>query len=337
MHPKWHIEKLNSSMEQALEDFLHRWQNNLSFELKSSGTTGKPKIFKFSKEQLIQSARSSIKAFNLHASSKVLLCLPLSSVGGLMQLARAMVGNFNLYIVNPSSRPLEQFNESFDFVSMVPTQLHQSLRMDAFKLMQIDKILIGGGPMNDALLRECWKEKINVWHSFGMSETLSHVALRKVSPIESKYFDSLPGISFSVENSCLVINYPALQIHQLKTKDIVELVDSHSFKWLGRADNAINSGGFKIIPELLEEKLQQHLKIPFFITGVVDQKWGQTIGLLIESSNEPDMSFIDQLDFLPHETPKKYFWLKQFKRTINNKIKRNATTKMVKDADWRSI
>ena len=84
MHPKWHIEKLNSSMEQALEDFLHRWQNNLSFELKSSGTTGKPKIFKFSKEQLIQSARSSIKAFNLHASSKVLLCLPLSSVGGLM-------------------------------------------------------------------------------------------------------------------------------------------------------------------------------------------------------------------------------------------------------------
>lgn len=337
MQPKWRFVDKHPELVRLANDFLHRWELNAHFEIKSSGTTSAPKIFRFTKDQLIHSAQLSIAAFGLNQHSRALMCLPLDSVGGLMLLARSLVGNFELYLQNPTSRPLEKMETTFDFVSMVPTQLQQSLTHDMKNLGNVAHILIGGGAIHPKLIEACQKQKINVWQSYGMSETLSHVALRKVSPTETLNFEALPGIKFSKVKDCLCIAYPAIYEVPLQTTDIVELYSPTSFRWLGRADHAINSGGFKIIPELLENKLSSGLNIPFYIAGLPDEKWGEIVVLVLETLNSPDLTFVKHLGLPTHEIPKKYAVIPTFVRTETGKIKRSETSKLIPIEHWRSI
>ena len=337
MQPKWRFVDKHPELVLLANDFLHRWEHNAHFEIKSSGTTSEPKTFRFTKDQLIHSAKLSIAAFGLNQHSRALMCLPLNSVGGLMLLARSLVGNFELYLQNPTSRPLEKIESTFDFVSMVPTQLQQSLTYDIKNLVNISNILIGGGAINTALIEACQKQKMNVWQSYGMSETLSHVALRKLSPTETLNYEALPGIKFSKVNDCLSIAYPEISEVPLQTTDIIELHSPTSFRWLGRADHAINSGGFKIIPELLENKLSSGINIPFYIAGLADEKWGEIVVLVLETYNSPDLTFLKQMGLPTHEIPKKYAVIPTFIRTTTGKVKRSETSKLIQIEHWRSI
>ena len=130
MQPKWHFLSTDPSLKEAAVQFLHRWQNDLSFPIKSSGTTGKPELHYFEKAQLLHSAKASISAFDLNQQTNALLCLPVTSVGGLMLLARSLVADFNLFFTSPTSRPLQDLSTSIDFIAMVPTQLQQCLDYD---------------------------------------------------------------------------------------------------------------------------------------------------------------------------------------------------------------
>lgn len=337
MLTNWNISAQAPILEQQAQRFLQLWDSNAIFDIKSSGTTGTPQIFRFSREQLIHSAQISIAAFNLSIETRALLCLPITSVGGLMLMARALVGDFKLVLQEPSARPLEHLQHDIDFVALVPTQLQQSLLHDSEKLKRIKQILIGGGELTTELAKACQDAGLNVWLSYGMTETLSHVALKKISPVAATHFTALPGIHFTSKNDCLVIHYPQLQLQPLYTKDLIELHNSTSFSWLGRADHAINSGGFKIIPELLEQKLAGHFQNPFFTVGIPDEKWGQIVAIVFEGAVQKDYLHFDGIGLSKAEIPKKYACVQVFKRTSTHKIQRKEILQSLTNADWKSI
>lgn len=337
MHAKWFFSDKDEALTQNALRFLENWNTNSAFQIKSSGTTGLPQFHTFNKTQLTHSAQASIAALGLNKDTRALLCLPLSSVGGLMLLTRSLVGDFELQIQLPSARPLQNVRQPIDFIALVPTQLQQSLAHDLDQLKQIDQILVGGGQMSPELIAACHSAQLQVWHSYGMTETLSHVALRKVSPLEEPFFKALPGVQFSSTNDCLVIHYPQLQQAPIVTKDLVELHDSNSFTWLGRADNAINTGGFKVLPEILEQQLEKYMRPAFFISALPDEKWGQIVTIVLEGSEAPVFPDFQQLGFKPAEIPKKYALVPHFERTETQKIKRTEILQTLTHADWRPI
>ena len=337
MRANWKFTAPASPLEKEAKAFLQQWDTNAIFQIKSSGTTGSQQICSFQKQQLLTSATASIAAFGLDQNTRALLCLPTSSVGGLMLMARALVGDFELFFQDPSSRPLQHLDQSIDFIAMVPTQLQQSLLHDLDQLKRIPKILIGGGELTPALKSACREAELHVWQSYGMTETLSHVALQQISPNEAAHYSALPGIQFSTKNDCLVIHYPKMQLQAIYTKDLVALHSATSFTWLGRADNAINSGGFKIIPEHLEQKLAGHFQNPFFTAGVIDEKWGQVVGIIFEGAVVKDYLHFDGLGLSSAEIPKKYACVQVFKRTSTHKIKRKEILQSLSNADWKPL
>ena len=333
----WHLLSEAPELQAQVQNFLRAWQQDLPFIFQSSGSTGKPKSFQFTKDQLLTSANASIKALQLDKHTKALVCLPLTSVGGLLQLARAIHANFELFIDLPTSRPLQNFDTAINFISMVPTQLQQSLKHEPLKLSGIEKILIGGAPLEENLIEACSNLSISLIQSYGMTETLSHVALRFIGNGVSAPFKAIEGVHFEQQQNCLTIHYPALLDAPLYTNDLVNLIDEQHFEWLGRADFAIISGGIKIIPEQLEKTLSSVLSHPFFVTSVPDDKWGSVVGLVIEG--EADDLGLDwaALGLVAAAVPKKIAFITQFQRTQTLKIKRQETLANLTDASWRSL
>ena len=333
----WHLLSETPELQAQVQNFLRAWQQDLPFIFQSSGSTGKPKSFQFTKDQLLTSAKASTKALQLDKHTKALVCLPLTSVGGLLQLARAIHANFELFIDLPTSRPLKNFDTAINFISMVPTQLQQSLKHEPLKLSGIEKILIGGAPLEENLIEACSNLSISLIQSYGMTETLSHVALRFIGNGVSAPFKAIEGVHFEQQQNCLTIHYPALLDAPLYTNDLVNLIDEQHFEWLGRADFAINSGGVKIIPEQLEKTLSSVLSHPFFVTSVPDDKWGSVVGLVIEGEAVDLGLDWAALGLVAAAVPKKIAFIAQFQRTQTLKIKRQETLANLTDASWRSL
>jgi O-succinylbenzoic acid--CoA ligase len=333
----WHLLSETHELQAQVQNFLRAWQQDLPFIFQSSGSTGKPKSFQFTKDQLLTSAKASTKALQLDKHTKALVCLPLTSVGGLLQLARAIHANFELFIDLPTSRPLQNFDTAINFISMVPTQLQQSLKHEPLKLSGIEKILIGGAPLEENLIEACSNLSISLIQSYGMTETLSHVALRFIGNGVSAPFKAIEGVHFEQQQNCLTIHYPALLDAPLYTNDLVNLIDEQHFEWLGRADFAINSGGVKIIPEQLEKTLSSVLSHPFFVTSVPDDKWGSVVGLVIEGEAVDLGLDWAALGLVAAAVPKKIAFIAQFQRTQTLKIKRQETLANLTDASWRSL
>jgi len=333
----WHLLSETPELQAQVQNFLRAWQQDLPFIFQSSGSTSKPKSFQFTKDQLLTSAKASTKALQLDKHTKALVCLPLTSVGGLLQLARAIHANFELFIDLPTSRPLQNFDTAINFISMVPTQLQQSLKHEPLKLSGIEKILIGGAPLEENLIKACSNLSISLIQSYGMTETLSHVALRFIGNGVSAPFKAIEGVHFEQQQNCLTIHYPALLDAPLYTNDLVNLIDEQHFEWLGRADFAINSGGVKIIPEQLEKTLSSVLSHPFFVTSVPDDKWGSVVGLVIEGEAVDLGLDWAALGLVAAAVPKKIAFIAQFQRTQTLKIKRQETLANLTDASWRSL
>jgi O-succinylbenzoic acid--CoA ligase len=205
------------------------------------------------------------------------------------------------------------------------------------KLSGIEKILIGGAPLEENLIEACSNLSISLIQSYGMTETLSHVALRFIGNGVSAPFKAIEGVHFEQQQNCLTIHYPALLDAPLYTNDLVNLIDEQHFEWLGRADFAINSGGVKIIPEQLEKTLSSVLSHPFFVTSVPDDKWGSVVGLVIEGEAVDLGLDWAALGLVAAAVPKKIAFIAQFQRTQTLKIKRQETLANLTDASWRSL
>lgn len=298
------------------------------WSLSTSGSTGPPKSIALDKDQIEASARATLSAFSISDGAKALAALPVNKVGGFMMLARAYYGNWQLCLTSPSAQPLEAWpDDTFEFAAMVPYQVQQSLD----HLQRVEKLIIGGAPLSAELEKSLSQRREKIYHTFGMTETLSHVAFRQISPQRETYYKAVPGVDFQEQQGALVIHAPHIDSQPLYTNDLVELIDKHRFKWLGRKDNVINSGGIKLIPEVLENKVK--LDLPHLFFGQADNQWGQAVHWLIECRMPLEENTLEEaLEALePMERPKDIHFLSEFCYTKNGKIDRSATIEQ-----WRS-
>ena len=272
-----------------LEEFLDEWHNDSPTVLvHTSGSTGKPKPMLVEKRRMEASARITCDFLGLKAGDTALLCMSLDYIAGKMMVVRSLTCGLRLITVKPSGNPLATMKESVDFAAMVPMQVYNTLQVseERERLMQIKHLIIGGGAIDDALAKELKLFPNAVWSTYGMTETLSHIALRRLNGDEaSEWYTPFEGVSLSLtEEGCLAIDAPAVHEGRLVTNDIAELSDK-GFRILGRKDNVICSGGIKIQIEEVERLLRPYVTSAFVITKRVDKKFGEQVVLLTESND----------------------------------------------------
>ncbi len=309
---------------QAIEEVLTLFLDETdAFKLKTSGSTGMPKILSLQKVHMLASAKKTIEVFQLKPSSKILLALSPNHIGGVMMLVRWLLGNLDLYVTQPSENPLKSLKQPMDFTALVPYQLANCLE----DLPKVKTAIIGGGAISQALEEAAIKSPCLLYHTYGMTETISHIAIRKFG--EKQTFKAVGDLTFKVDvRDCLCINAPHLEIKNLQTNDVVELIDETKFVWKGRYDNVVNSGGIKLHPELIEKKLEGFL-YPFFLAGIPDDDFGEKLILIIEKSALKPEERAELLNWVAkrvdkYEKPKALFAVKTFLRTATNKIKRDV-------------
>ena len=270
-----------------LENFLAEWHNDSPKVLvHTSGSTGKPKPMWVEKRRMEASARITCQFLGLREGDIALLCLPLDYIAGKMMVVRALTCGLRLIAVEPSGNPLRTVTAAeVAFAAMVPMQVWNTLQVpeERQRLMDIKHLIIGGGAIDDALAAELRTFPNAVWSTYGMTETLSHIALRRLSgPEASDWYMPFEGVRLSLnEEQCLVIDAPAVHDGTLVTNDIAEISDK-GFRILGRKDNVICSGGLKIQTEEVERMLHAHLHEPYLITKRRDEKFGEAVVLLTE-------------------------------------------------------
>jgi len=277
-------------MAMSLEEFLEVWHNDSPFvQVQTSGSTGAPKPMAVEKRRMLASARITCDFLGLKPGDTALLCMPLDYIAGKMMVVRALERSLRLVSVPPSGHPLAHetaLSQVFDFAAMVPLQVYNSLQVPAerSRLMQIRQLIIGGGAIDDALAAALKSFPHAVWSTYGMTETLSHIALRRLNgPEASDCYTPFPSVRLSLSaDGCLIIEAPAVCDGPLLTNDIAELLPDGRFRILGRKDNVICSGGIKIQIEEVERQLRPHLQSPFLITRRPDSKFGEVCVLLTE-------------------------------------------------------
>lgn len=299
----WEIEMVRmnipanaQSFRQELFTFLSEWFNNQSTVLvHTSGSTGKPKPMCVEKENMMESACLTCSFLDLKKNDTALLCMPLQYIAGKMVVVRSLVANLNLLPVTPSGHPLKDLKEAPTFAAMIPMQVYNSLQIPEERdlLKQIKHLIIGGSAIDNSLAKALKDFPNHVWSTYGMTETLSHIALRKLNGEEvSEWYTPFDSISIHLsQENTLVIDAPKVCREQLLTNDIAELNDRGQFRILGRKDNTINSGGIKIQIEQVEASLKEHIHVPFMITSTPDAKFGEIVVLLIETSTEHEESY----------------------------------------------
>lgn len=312
--------KEGDANEQAIGEFLLDWFDDKEYiEMKTSGTTGLPKKVQLQKRAMIHSALSTGDFFELEPGNKALLCLPVQFIAGKMMLVRSIILGLDLDIVEPSTAPLALNTTQYDFVAMVPLQVQNSIEA----LKNVKKLIVGGAKM-DASLEEKVLPLIKtaVYETYGMTETITHIAARRVG---ENVFTVLPNVKIAHDDrGCLVITVPYISDEPVVTNDLVEIIREDQFKFLGRIDNVINSGGVKLIPEQIEAKLIDKISARFFVTGIPDSVLGEKLILVVEGEKQdfaPD--FFDGLG--KFEKPKEIVFVPKFKENENGKLLRKPS------------
>ncbi|MFK5983052.1 MAG: AMP-binding protein [Flavobacteriaceae bacterium] len=348
IHPSFKLNGLNYEVNQLVEIakdleksgvhyeinigiFLQQWLNDNEFVLvKTSGSTGTPKEIQLSKQQMINSAKATGVFFKLPEKTTALLCLPSNFIAGKMMLVRAMVLGWDLHIVAPEKDAITQYDNDYDFVAMVPYQVHHSLK----SLDKIKKLIIGGGAISEKLNQELQDVNTEVFATYGMTETITHIAVRRINGLaKTNEYTALPNVKFSLnEKDCLVINAPEVSNEEVITNDIVQLNSATTFEYLGRIDNVINSGGVKLFPEQIEAKLSPFINLPFIIASESDEKLGERLILILENdSNEISSNISEAFQNLSsYERPKKIYTFLKFPFTETGKIKRSEVIQILK-------
>lgn len=311
--------------EKGIGDFLLDWIHpSPEIVLKSSGSTGAPKQMVFQKQAMVHSALATGDFFGVKVGDTALHCLNTDFIAGKMMLVRAMILGLSLDLFPPEGNVLCATHKGYDFVAMVPLQVQQSFN----ELHRVKTLIIGGAPMPSDLRRSVEESHNGAYETYGMTETLTHIAARKIQD-GVDVFTVLPGITVAQDdNECLSIVAPYLSKTPIQTNDLVDLISEREFYLRGRIDNVINSGGVKLIPEVIESKLSSIIDVPFFISSQPDTRLGEALILLLEGAVETDQisKRIEDFDGLTnYEKPKMTFSLAAFVYTENGKIQRSAT------------
>ena len=318
------FEKSQTLHEIEIGKFLIEWLNNNNYiSVPTSGSTGVPKKINILKAHTINSAIATGTFFELPSETRALLCLPASYIAGKMMLVRAIILGWDLYIKAPEKDAITQYDRDYDFVAMVPYQVHYSLK----SLNKIKKLIIGGGAISVDLNDQLQHVDTEVFATYGMTETITHIAVRRINGLaKSDYYNALPNVKFSLDKrDCLVIEASEVSDNKVVTNDLVKIISPSSFQYLGRIDNVVNSGGVKLFPEQIEAKLAKFIDVQFIIASEKNQTLGEQLILILEEDSSeliPDIKTAFST-LSNYERPKKVYSFSKFPFTETGKIKRS--------------
>lgn len=306
------------------EEFEQQWFDENNYIIaQTSGSTGQPKPIRLLKADMIASAQATNRFFGIGKDDMLVCPLSVDYIAGKMMMVRGFVSGARICMLPPSNQPLWQGHSRL--VAVVPSQVQAVLDSGC----SFDNLLIGGAQLPDDMKAKILQSGKTAYESYGMTETCSHVALRRVG---EEYFQAMPGVKFGVDGrECLNVSLDNFSFSNLQTNDLVELADGYRFRWLGRYDNVINTGGIKVFPEVLEAQISAKVPDmpPFYITSCADAKWGNAIIMVVERGNGGDELTMDSLRALLHTTdidrciwPKRIIEVDRLPRTSNGKIKR---------------
>lgn len=326
--------------------FIKDWLSNAqNFKLTTSGSTGEPKIITLNRKDMQLSAELTARALNLRKGLTALVCLNTQYIAGKMMLVRALVTGMRIIAVEPSSNPLKDLAEQYcpDFTAMVPLQLQTILHSDQklyTRLNSFQCIIVGGGNLNEETKQKINKLSVPVYATYGMTETISHIALQRLNGSDADdFYTLLPGFKIMQDKrDCLLIKTPFSE-EWITTNDIVQINSEGKLRWLGRWDNIINTGGIKVIPERIEsevEKLFKRLNIdqPFIVMGIPDKDLGEKVILLVEGEKfVPDLEVAILTTLRAgldnYHTPKSILFTPDFVWTKTGKINRERTVNQI--------
>ncbi len=322
--------------EQETLSFLKEWKaGRPSFKIQTSGSTGSPKSIEISRDLMRQSAERTNRYLHLDRRDHALVCMNTAYIAGKMMLVRALVADMTLSIIDPSSTPLAGLTVRPTFTAMVPLQLETVLNTNASALGSFRAILVGGAPVSAALRQQAAHLDTPVFETYGMTETLTHIALKKISgPVPERHFTVLPGIEIKRNpEGCLEIRGDVTRNQWLTTTDMVELRGDEGFVWLGRKDFVINSGGVKIHPEQVEAQIEFYFREKgwtnrFVVVPFPDERLGEMVTLVIEGKLPvPDTTVLEELRYLAdgYARPRKILHLDLLPETESGKIDRLST------------
>jgi len=311
--------------EQVFFTFIRNWIGEDDFiEVQTSGSTGQPQTWKVNKKSMLASATLTANYFNCKEGTTALLCLPGNFIAGKMMLVRAMAFGWSLTAIRPTSNPLSEIQDSFDFAAFTPMQLSSLSNQQLENLAGFGVVIIGGAAVSESTRMQLLQHCDNLYETYGMAETLSHVALRKLTS-EQLPFHALEGVRFSVDlEGRLQIHAPYVQSEVIQTNDIVELIDEKSFWYKGRFDRMINSGGVKLFAEVIERKLEKVLSLPYTIGSVHDDILGQKVILYLEGASDINLESLGEelkKSLNRFEVPKEIRVVEKLERTESGKIK----------------
>lgn len=325
--------------------FCQQWlAGQTSFTINTSGSTGIPKPIAIPREQMVASARRTGQTLGLQPGQTALICMPTRYIAGRMMLVRGFVLGLTMTVVEPTSDPLRGLppDAHFDFTAVIPLQLQTLLNGPPLYqtiLNGMQAILLGGGPVSPTLQAQLQRITAPIYHTYGMTETITHIALRCLNgPQASEAFTPLAGVELGIDaRGCLNIRADITQDQVIQTNDLVDLRPDGSFVWLGRWDNVINSGGVKVQVEKVEqaiEKLLHELDLQlgerrFFVGALPDDRLGETVTLVMEGPSLAEPLEIAlrknlQQSLLKYEVPRNFYYLAQFTETPTHKIDRKA-------------
>ena len=317
----------------TLEAFLEEWNNASDFvRVQTSGSTGQPKPMLVEKQRMLNSARITCDFLGLKPGDTALLCMSLDYIAGKMMVVRSIERGLRLMTVEPSGHPLA-VTPCVTFAAMVPMQVYNSLQVpeERERLKAIRHLIIGGGAIDDALAEELKDFPHAVWSTYGMTETLSHIALRRLNgPEASEWYTPFPSVKVSLsDEGCLIIDAPEVCAERLVTNDIAELTQRGRFRILGRKDNVICSGGIKIQAEEVERQLKSRLRVPYIITKAPDPKFGERVVILIEGDVEEVRAVCQEV--LPkYQQPRDYIHVDRIPLTETGKPARKDAESIAK-------
>lgn len=329
-----------NEFEEKVISFLQDWfSHSETVSVQTSGSTGIPKVFEIEKKRMLSSAKMTCDFLGLKEGDTALLCLPVQYISGKMMLVRAIERKLKIIISEPSSVP--EISENVEFCAMTPLQVQNSLN----KIHFIKNLIIGGATVSENLKSQLTSiiqhpSSNKIFETYGMSETLSHIALKQISPVQENYFTIFNDVEISVdERNCLKIFAPKLNPEILQTNDIVELLNEKQFKFLGRFDNVINSGGVKIFAEELESLVKKYVTQDLVFIGKPDEILGEKLVLVIEGKDASTSlsmteikSKIYNLEFpSKFHIPKEILFLEKFPRAENGKVLRKEILKILAD------
>lgn len=291
----------------TIEEFTSQWTDGRDFiEAHTSGSTGAPKPVRLLKSDMEISAKATCSRFGIDSSSTLVIPLSMDYIAGKMMAVRSFVSGARLVTLPPSRHPLEKYQGGhIDLLAIVPSQIDGLL--SAIDHISVGNVIIGGAPMTHAQEQRLAEAGVNAFATYGMTETCSHVALR---PVTQPCYEAMPRMRFSTTaDDCLIIDTGKMSVGRISTRDVVELHSPTSFRWLGRADNCINSGGVKLFPELIEERLATVMSgRQFYITSRRSEEWGSEAVMVIldDTAADDELKAAIEQALPPYWRPKCY-------------------------------